>query len=297
MPELPEVETIARDLQRSLPGGRVAAARVFWPRSVARPSPVEFCARVVGQTIESVDRRGKFLVLALSRDTLLVHLRMTGQLLLDAVPSLASDGRLADPHVHAVLDLSSGVALVFRDVRKFGRLWLVHDPQQVLGDLGPEPLGEALTPERLYAMLHGRRRRLKDLLLDQTFLAGLGNIYVDEALWEARLGPRRLGSTLDAEEGTRLHGAIRGVLERAIAARGTTLRDYRDPHNLPGENQYGLNVYGRAAQACPRCGAEIVRDVVAGRGTHFCPTCQGGRGAMGLRLEEGDSAVCTVSSS
>jgi len=275
MPELPEVETIARDLQHALTGQQVADVTVLWPRIVASPSPEGFRARLAGQTVRSVGRRAKFLVLGLSSDCLIVHLRMTGQLLIDPDRvRIPVAGACEDPHVHLALHLRSGRALCYRDVRKFGRFWLVADPSGVLGSLGPEPLDDALTPARLHAMLRKRRRRLKDLLLDQTFLAGLGNIYVDEVLWEARLSPRFLGSAMEEKDSARLQGTIRVVLQRAIAARGTTLRDYRDARGAPGANQDHLIVYGRAGEACPRCGGVIVREVVAGRGTYFCPTCQ-----------------------
>lgn len=275
MPELPEVETIARGLRQTLVGQQVADVAVRWERIVASPSVDEFRTRLLGQTILSVGRRGKYLVFGLSADTLIIHLRMTGQLLCagghTSAPAVACD----DPHAHLVLRFTSGAALCYRDVRKFGRFWLVADPAEVLGSLGPEPLDPGLTAERFHAMLLARRRRLKDLLLDQTFLAGLGNIYVDEALWKARLHPRRLGSTLAEEESARLRDAMCAVLRRAIAARGTTLRDYRDAFNTPGSNQDGLAVYGRAGEPCLRCGAAITRDIVAGRGTHICPVCQG----------------------
>ncbi|NLD42084.1 MAG: bifunctional DNA-formamidopyrimidine glycosylase/DNA-(apurinic or apyrimidinic site) lyase [Chloroflexi bacterium] len=275
MPELPEVETIARGLRQTLVGQQVADVAVRWERIVASPSVDEFRTRLLGQTILSVGRRGKYLVFGLSADTLIIHLRMTGQLLCagwhTSAPAVACD----DPHAHLMLRFTSGAALCYRDVRKFGRFWLVADPAEVLGTLGPEPLDPGLTAARFHALVHARRRRLKDLLLDQAFLAGLGNIYVDEALWQARLHPRRRGSTLAEEESARLHDAMRAVLRRAIAARGTTLRDYRDAFNAPGSNQDGLAVYGRAGQPCPRCGAAITREVVAGRGTHVCPVCQG----------------------
>ncbi|NLD72195.1 MAG: bifunctional DNA-formamidopyrimidine glycosylase/DNA-(apurinic or apyrimidinic site) lyase [Chloroflexi bacterium] len=290
MPELPEVETIARDLQHALVGDTIAAVEVYWPQIVATPTPEEFAARLVGQTVQGVVRRGKFLVLRLTEGTLILHLRMTGQLLWDpdgrrplpavrgpspdSTPAAGAPAACADPHVHLVLRMRSGATLCYRDVRKFGRFYLVADPQAVLGRLGPEPLDEALTPQRLHERLVGRRRRLKDLLLDQAFLAGLGNIYVDEALWEARLSPRRVASTLRREESERLHAALRTVLSRAIDARGTTFSDYRDARDRPGENQRYLAVYGRRGQPCPRCGTPVERDVVAGRGTHYCPCCQ-----------------------
>jgi len=277
MPELPEVETIVRDLRDVLVGETVQAVEIHWPRIVATPTAEGLSERLVGRTVRAVARRGKFLVLRLDEGALIVHLRMTGQIVWGP-PGRSSDSPEApgcvDPHVHVVLRMRSGATLCYRDVRKFGRFYLVEDPESVLGGLGLEPLDESLTPEGLHVLLVGRRRRLKDLLLDQTFLAGLGNIYVDEALWEARLSPRRVASTLTVEESARLYGALRAVLVRAIAARGTTFSDYRDALDRPGGNRPNLAVYGRRGEPCPRCGAAVERAVVAGRGTHYCPCCQ-----------------------
>ncbi len=282
MPELPEVETIARDLREALAGDRVAAVEVYWPRIVATPSPEAFAERLAGRTVRAVGRRGKFLVLHLDEGALILHLRMTGQLVWDPAGRRGRSGDgggCEDPHVHVVLRMRSGATVCYRDVRKFGRLYLVGDPESVLGRLGDEPLDPALTPGRFHERLAARRRRLKDLLLDQTVLAGRGNIYVDEALWEARLSPRRAASTLLPEESARLLDALRTVLERSIASRGTTFSDYRDALDRPGSNRRNLAVYGRRGEPCPRCGTPVRRIVVAGRGTHYCPRCQALPGA------------------
>jgi formamidopyrimidine-DNA glycosylase len=212
MPELPEVETIARSLRPSLEGRRLLSADLRWKRTLAAPSPAEFSRRIAGQRIETVGRRAKFLHLQLSRDALLIHLRMSGDLRL-----LPGDEPPAK-HDRLILTLSDGARLAFNDPRKFGRVWLTDDPAGLFADLGPEPLSDSFTPSELYARLHARRRQLKPLLLDQTFLAGLGNIYTDEALHLARLHPLRQADTLAAGEASQLWEAIRSVLAEGIAA-------------------------------------------------------------------------------
>ena len=271
MPELPEVEVIVRGLRGPLAWETVSDVRVRWPRSIACPSVAEFRERLVGRQVSEVARRGKFVVFTLSSGALLVHLGMTGQLLLTEASDAAMD---QDKHVQVIVSFESGRTLYFRDLRKFGRLHLVNDAEQVCGCLGPEPLSAAFTPEALEALLSSRRRQLKPLLLDQHVLAGLGNIYADEALWHAGLHPLRRSHTLASAEIECLHAAIRRVLSRAIANKGTTLRDYRDPQGKPGENQMALAAYGQQGEPCPRCGAPIVRCVVGSRGTHYCPVCQ-----------------------
>ncbi len=271
MPELPEVETIVRMLRTQLVGQRV----VSWPRCVATSVAAEFERELAGREILDVRRRGKFVVIPLSGDKFcLVHLRMTGRLIIQ--DSTLTEACISDPHVHALFHFASGRILCFRDTRKFGRLYLVDDPAEVVGDLGPEPLAEDFTSQHLYELLRSHRKRLKPLLADQRLLAGLGNIYIDEALWEAKIHPLRLGHTLSMEETERLHAAIRGVLSRAIENLGTTLRDYRTPLGVAGGNQETLVVYGRQGQPCPRCGTPIRREVIGGRGTWYCPSCQAG---------------------
>ncbi len=270
MPELPEVETIKNDMAPLLVGRRFKAVQVLWERSIAEPRAEEFARRLLGQTVQSLARHGKYLILHLSDDHLLIHLRMTGRLYL--APAHAP----SHPHVRVILELNGDEALCFHDPRKFGRLWLVPDPAAILVGLGPDALDPALTPEVLAARLSGRRRRLKPLLLDQSFIAGLGNIYTDEALFHARLHPRRSADSLSPEEQVRLHAAIRHVLHRAIARRGTTFDSpgYRDARGEPGAYQEELAVFRRAGAPCPRCGTPISRILVAQRGTYFCPTCQ-----------------------
>ena len=215
MPELPEVETIARRLQEPLLGRRVAGIQLLWERTLAEPTPEVFGQRIVGPRICSLRRRGKFLVFGLSgRLFLLVHLRMTGRL--EVLPPEAP----RSPHTRVIFDLDDGRELRFADARKFGRIWLVDDPEVVLGDLGPEPLAEAFTAEVFRELLAGRQGRIKPLLLDQRFLAGLGNIYADEALHLAGVHPCRPACSLTEEEAGRLHQAIRQVLQEAIGDGG-----------------------------------------------------------------------------
>jgi formamidopyrimidine-DNA glycosylase len=275
MPELPEVETIARALRQ---GGRlldgkpapsilqrpVQSAHLLWERSLAVPAPAELQSRLPGQAIVDVSRRGKFLALHLTRDTLLVHLRMSGDLF--ALPV----GEGLPDYTRFYADLEGNLRLVFNDARKFGRLWLVSDPQQILGGLGPEPLDESFTADDLYDLLHARRRQLKPLLLDQTFLAGLGNIYADEALHLAGLHPLRDSAGISREEATRLWNAIRQVLEEGIRRNGASI----DWVYRGGDFQNSFRVYQRTGEPCPVCGTPIERITVGQRGTHFCPHCQ-----------------------
>ncbi len=273
MPELPEVETVARGLQERLIGEAIAAVEVSWPRSVAGHTVEAFTAGLVGQAVVDVGRRGKYVVLRLSgHGCLLVHLRMTGRLLVEE-PEDPEDSEL-QRHTRVLWRLASGRRLRFWDIRKFGRVHWVAAPEEALAALGPEPLDAAFTVDALRAMLADRRRQIKPLLLDQHFLAGLGNIYVDEALWEARIHPARRADTLTDEEGERLHAAIVGVLRGAVRGRGTTLRDYRGADNQPGDYQRALAVYGREGQPCRRCGSAIERTIIGSRGTRLCPTCQ-----------------------
>jgi len=284
MPELPEVETIARGLRASLVGRTVVGVEVRWARSLIPPDPTTFARRLVhrGQVVTDVTRRGKWVVITLSGgDTLLVHLRMTGQLVLEpgggyGKPPYSGGECPDDRHVRALLFLDDGRRLRFSDQRKFGRIVLTAKPQQVLGDLGPEPLGDDFTPARLREMLAQRRGRIKPLLLNQRFLVGLGNIYTDEALWQAGIHPLRRADTLSPAEVRRLHRAIRSVLRAAIASGGTTLPDaaYQQPDGRSGEFASRLAVYGRVGQPCPRCGTTIERIKISQRGTHLCPRCQ-----------------------
>ncbi len=273
MPELPEVETIVQGLRTSLVGRAITGAEVRWARSVVPPDPVAFARCIAGQTVAQVKRRGKWIVIELNGGgALLIHLRMTGRLALEK-------GACADDrHLRVQFFLDDGRSLRFYNPRKFGRLRLVDDPAAALSRLGPEPLADDFTAARLEEMLARRRGRIKPLLLNQRFLAGLGNIYTDESLWRAGVHPLRPANTLTPDEARRLHRAIRAVLRAAIASGGTTLPDaaYQRVDGRLGEFAVQLAVYGRAGEPCPRCGASIKRIRVGQRGTHFCPHCQHG---------------------
>jgi len=269
VPELPEVETIVRELRPHIVGQTILDAPVDWARILADPAEDidAFRRGVRGRRIEEVWRRGKFIALTLSDGHyLLIHLRMSGRL------TLAPTGR--PEHLRIRFDLSAG-ELYFYCQRKFGRVWLVDDPEQVIGDLGPEPLSPGLTAEEFAELLGRRRGMIKPLLLNQRFIAGLGNIYVDEALYRARLHPCRTADSLSAEEVERLYVAIRDVLGQALDHHGTTFDGiFVRPQGQEGRQQEGLLVYGQAGQPCIRCGRPIERIVVGGRGTHICPHCQ-----------------------
>ena len=269
MPELPEVETFVRALRRPLVGRAIAGLRNDWPRHIAQPAPDELAARIIGRRIEAIDRRGKYLVFTLSDDeTLVIHLKMSGHL------SVVPGDTPPDPYAHTVFLLDDGRELRFRDPRKFGRVYLVRDPAQVVGPLGPEPLGDDFTVEQLAARLAGRRRVLKPLLLDQTFIAGIGNIYADEALFDAGLLPTRRSDTLTEEEIAALHRAIRKVLALGIEREGASISTYVKPDGEMGDMQNAVAVFRRTGFPCYTCGEPITRIVLGGRSTHFCPNCQ-----------------------
>jgi formamidopyrimidine-DNA glycosylase len=270
MPELPEVETICRTLRDgtsaspSIMGFVIQSAQVLWSRTLATPSVEEFSRRIVGQTIRSVNRRGKFVMLSLPSDTLLIHLRMSGDLLVEA-----GDIDPA-PHHRVLINFQDGLRLAFNDTRKFGRVWLVDDPRRVTGNLGPEPLDPDLTAHELHRRLQTTHRQLKPLLLDQTFLAGLGNIYVDESLNLARLHPLENSQHISEAQAVLLLSSIRQVLNEAILRNGASI----DWVYRGGDFQNYFRAYDREGQPCLACGTPIQRIRVGQRGTHFCPKCQ-----------------------
>ncbi|NMC80052.1 MAG: bifunctional DNA-formamidopyrimidine glycosylase/DNA-(apurinic or apyrimidinic site) lyase [Chloroflexi bacterium] len=276
MPELPEVETIARALAQGgregvpIVGHTLHSAEVLWARSLAEPALAEFQRRLPGQQVTAVGRRGKFLQIRLTQDTLLIHLRMSGDLRVE--PAQGADGRplAALPHDRALFNFADNLRLAFNDTRKFGRIWLLADPQKILAELGPEPLDPDFTPEDLYQLLQQRQRQLKPLLLDQAFMAGLGNIYTDEALHLAGLHPTRLSRSLSQAESARLWAAIRQVLEEGIRRNGASI----DWVYRGGSFQNTFRVYQRTGQPCPVCGHPIERLLIGQRGTHICPVCQ-----------------------
>jgi formamidopyrimidine-DNA glycosylase len=264
MPELPEVETIARGLRPQLVGRRITGLEARWPKAL-RSSPERVREACVGCEVLGVGRRGKHLLMELSGgDWLIVHLRMSGRF--EWVEPNGPEPR----HARTLWQLDDGRSLAMDDARKFGTVTASSDPEATLWQLGPEPLDAAFTPARFEAMLASRRRALKPLLLDQHFLAGLGNIYVDESLFRAGLHPLTPASSAPVAVVASLHGHIQQVLREAIAACGTSI-DWIYPQ---GRMQHYLRVYGRAGEPCGACGATIQRLVVAQRGTWICPLCQ-----------------------
>jgi formamidopyrimidine-DNA glycosylase len=264
MPELPEVETIVRSFRRRLEGRRIVAFRSRWPRQ-ASPSVAAVRRAIVGRRIARLTRRGKYVAFQLDpTGFLLVHLRMSGRFEWSTPPE-------PEPrHVRTVWELDDGHRLLFCDARKFGRILYADDLATATAELGREPLGRGFTASVLQALLHGRRRRLKPLLLDQSVIAGLGNIYADEALFRARLHPLCRSDGVKPADAERLHAAIRTLLRDAIRRHGTTI-DWIYPG---GWMQKHLMVYGRAGQPCRRCGTPIQALRVGQRGTHICPRCQ-----------------------
>jgi formamidopyrimidine-DNA glycosylase len=274
VPELPEVETVVSDLQKAgICGKAICAAHVGWPRTIATHSPRRFHQALQGRRIDQAWRRAKYIVLGLDNgQSILIHLRMTGRLNIE--PAREERSR----HEHVVIDFDDGSQLRFHDTRKFGRWSLVEDAAEALAHLGPEPMSKAFTASLFAGMLKGRSRALKPLLLDQSFVAGLGNIYVDEALWESHLHPLQNADTLSAEQAADLRKAIRLVLRRGLRNMGTTLgtgaANFYSVGTRRGRNQDQLKVFRRQGEACPRCGTVVERLIVGQRSTHICPACQ-----------------------
>ncbi len=272
MPELPEVEIVARSLAPQVVGRRIVAVeKLDWERMVETPDPADFRALIVGREVLAVGRRAKWLLITLDAGwTLALHLRMSGNLIVRG-PDVP-----ADVHTHLVLALDDGRRIFFEDQRKFGRARLLGAEGLALLNSahGPEPLGEEFSPAALGRILAGRRTRLKPLLLDQALIAGIGNIYASEALWIARLHPLILAGDTPAAQVPALHAAIRQVLEEAITNQGSSLRNYRNSYGERGQNQDHFRVYDREGAPCERCGEPIARVVVAQRSTFYCPGCQ-----------------------
>jgi formamidopyrimidine-DNA glycosylase len=271
MPELPEVETITRMLHCgktdscSIVNKKVAQTRLFWKKTLANSTNGKLNKHLMGQIVQSVGRRGKFVVITFNKETLLIHLRMSGDLRVESANNYS-----LQKHDRLVIHFTDGYRLVFNDPRKFGRAWLTDDPQEILGNLGPEPLEPDLTSSKFHQMLKGRKRQLKSLILDQSFLAGLGNIYTDEALHLAHLHPLRISNTLTEEQSKGLLKAIRAVLKEGIRRNGASI----DWVYRGGEFQNHVRVYQRTGLPCPVCGTVIEHILVGQRCTHFCPICQ-----------------------
>lgn len=274
MPELPEVETVARDLRRHLlpdgggPGPVVTGARVVWPGTLRDGDPPSFERAVTGRRIEAIGRRGKQIVIDLDGGAFLtVHLKMTGQLFV--VPATLP----RDPYERLALTLDDGRELRFRDIRKFGRVGLYGADDDPFDGIGPEPLDPRFTLREFRKRIRRRRARLKPLLVDQAFIAGVGNIYADEALWRSKLHPLRTAATLRPHDERVLYRNVLEILAEAVERRGSSIDDYTAPDG-DGEMQERLDVYQRTGQACPRCGRPIRRIVIGIRATHFCSFCQ-----------------------
>ena len=274
MPELPEVETVKNELLPYVIGRHVTGVTLLWEGIVKEPPVEEFCARIVGQEITSIDRRGKYLIISLSDDDLLiVHLRMTGSLL------VSRDSSEPPPHTRAIIHLDKGTDIFFRDPRKFGLMRLVRDRRGIDGELGPEPLEADFTAEVLAQLLTRRKAPIKALLTDQALIAGIGNMYADEALYAAKIHPMRSGESLTQEEVERLYGAIRQVLWSAIGNKGASVANYFRPDGTLGTAHFEFKVaHGLGGKTCPVCGMPIERIVVRNRGTYFCPKCQPEKG-------------------
>jgi formamidopyrimidine-DNA glycosylase len=273
MPELPEVETVRIGLAPNLVGRRFANVEIRDARLTRPLEPAEVAGELQGERVVAVERRGKYLIVRFeSGVVLLVHLRMTG-----SFSHARTGGGGTDPHTRAVVRLDDGSDITYRDVRRFGT-WLVlreGELEAYLGArLGSEPLERAFSAKVLSARLAGRRAPVKAALLDQRTLAGLGNIYADEALWRAGIDPRRPACELVEDEIRLLHRAIRDALKAGIRRQGATLRDYRKPDGSEGSMQVDFKVYGREDEPCLRCGAPLRKTRIGGRGTWFCGSCQ-----------------------
>lgn len=276
MPELPEVETVRKGLEQLVVGKTVEQVTVLWPKIIESPSVELFDLQLTGQSIEKIERRGKFLIFKFSQADLISHLRMEGKY------EVHHKGEPVAKHTHVIFSFTDGTELRYLDVRKFGRMVLVEKNQgnQYKGItlLGPEPIPTEFKLPEFAQGLAKHHKAIKPLLLDQRLVTGLGNIYVDEALWESQIHPEQSADTLQPKEVDRLYHAIIDVLDRAVAAGGTTIRSYLNALGEAGTFQVSLNVYGQTGKPCPRCGTPIKKIKVAQRGTHFCPTCQIGKG-------------------
>jgi formamidopyrimidine-DNA glycosylase len=274
VPELPEVETVRTRLEPRLVGRRLERVEIYDPRLTRPFDPAGVAAELEGERVAALDRRGKYLIVRFeSGRVLLIHLRMTGNLFHGNGDSLSAD----DPHRRAVVRLDDGSDVVYRDMRRFGT-WLLVEPNELepyLGDrVGSEPLARTFTAKRLKETLAGRNAPVKAALLDQRRLAGVGNIYADEALWRARVHPLTPAGVLDDAELKALHRGIRAALQAGIARQGATLSTYRTPDGSRGRMQHEFKVYGRDGEPCERCGTPIEKIRAGGRGTWYCPTCQ-----------------------
>jgi formamidopyrimidine-DNA glycosylase len=270
MPELPEVETVVRGLRAPLVGRTIQGVWYDVPKVIATPSPDEFIARATGQKVRAINRRAKYILCQLDDGILAVHLKMTGRLYV----SDDMTGQENDRWVRLRFPLDNNQYLHFSDARRFGKAYLIDDISEIAPDLGPEPLEDSFTADVFRERLKGRHKGIKALLLDQSFIAGVGNIYADEALHRARIHPLRSATGLTDDEIMRLYYTIRDVLNSGIDYEGASVNWYRKPDGTRGESQDHFFVYGREGELCLTCGQPIEKIRVAQRGTHYCPSCQ-----------------------
>lgn len=276
MPELPEVETIMQRLRNGTPevspvsGQTIQSVEVTWDRIIEEPDPQTFKQKLVGQTIQNVSRRGKFLHFSLDEGHLIGHLRMSGDMRMEKRITKEGSPLPPEDYDRVIINFREPWRMAFSSIRKFGRMWYVQDPQTVLGNLGPEPLEPDFTPQMLFQILQNHHRQIKPLLMDQKTIAGMGNIYTDEALFRAKLHPRRLSDSLSISETDALYTAVQQTLRQGIQQFGASV----DWVYRGGEFQNHFNVYQKDGEPCPRCGTTIQKILVGQRGTHFCPSCQ-----------------------
>lgn len=273
MPELPEVETIVRELNESdLIGKKISSIEVFWERTISKPSVSEFYTKIIGQAIRSITRRGKFIVITFTRDTLLIHLRMTGKL------SFSNKSQPLSSHERVCLGINDKRFLHYEDQRKFGKWYLLSDPEEKFSQLGMEPFSSEFTIKAFHTMLMKSSIAIKTFLLNQKHVVGIGNIYADEALWESKIHPLQKANTLTLQEIKGLFNAIKHVLTMGIANQGTSLgskmANYFSVNRKRGNYQTQLKVFRQDGLPCPRCGTTMIKIVVTQRGTHLCPYCQ-----------------------
>jgi len=269
MPELPEVETIRNELAPHVTGRTITDVYLSWDGIVKGIAAQEFSTRLRGKIIDSLARRGKYLIFDLvGKEKLVIHLKLTGSLL------IKNAGDEPERFARAIIYLNNATALQFRDPRKFGRMWLSQDINSIVGKLGPEPLATDFTPEKFRKCLNHHRTLIKPLLLDQNFVAGIGNMYADEALFDAKINPQRATDSLSPEETGRLYSSILTILKAAISEKGASVQNYFRPGGETGTAHYQFKVAHRRGANCPVCDTPLSYIKLRGRGTYFCPKCQ-----------------------
>lgn len=276
MPELPEVETVVRGLRQPLIGRTVMNVWYEREKVIRTPGAEQFSARIVGQTFRAINRRAKYILCELNHDILAIHLKMTGRLYVSGHYGFENspEEEQRDRWVRLKLGLDNGQTLHFSDARRFGGAFLIRDISEIAPNLGPEPLEDEFTVAVFKERLNGRHKQIKALLLDQSFIAGVGNIYADEALHLAGIYPLRAADSLTKAEIRKLHSAIRKVLNKGIKYQGASINWYRKPDGTQGQSQDHFRVYDREGEPCLKCGTPIIKIWVAQRGTHYCPYCQ-----------------------